>query len=291
MVNPKSDSSKSTVVRLPGRTGELGRLRKSSAPSQEVPTPLQNPQYVLNRDEFFAMQVPELVRGDARVYTGEITDYLSKYGRVAQPMFENADRVSLMGWNQISNNQDALNMLADIYKSHYRKPADYVPSANQLMSLYLRAVDDASTAYANDARVTVSDVLNSYASLDVYGMPVGDGGGSGGPTQFESRRNKEDIRILANALAQEMIGRNIDEDEFSRMMRRVRKAESDSPRVISVQGKRQITEEGISDAERQDVLREILMENPEFETFQGGEGLVDNLDEGARQLQSEMAGL
>ena len=268
---------------LPGRDG--------SAPVQ---TPLQSPQYVQTKAEWEAGQIPDVIRGDSRVYTGvEYTDYLGKYGRVAQPFFENAQRAELMGWMQISQNPAAMDTLANIYRAHYRKPANYIPSQNQLMGLYQRAVGDASSAAANDARVTVSDVLNSYAGTDVYGIPAGGagGGGASGPTQFETQRNEADVRLLANSLAQEMIGRNIDEDEFSRMMRRVRKAESDAPRVVSSKGARQITEEGISDAERQEVLREVLMENPEFETFQGGEGLIDSLDAGASALQSEMAGL
>lgn len=273
--------------------GKIWRIPKGQEARSTSQTPLTQSQYVLTRDDWLAGQVPDVVRGDARVYTGvEYTDYLGKYGRIAQPFFENADRAELMGWMQISQNKEALDALADIYRAHYRKPANYVPSTNQLMGIYQRAVNDASTAAANDALVTVSDVLNSYAGMDVYGIPTGGaGGGAAGPTQFETRRNEADVRLLANSLAQEMIGRNIDDDEFSRMMRRVRKAESDSPRTISVQGGRQITEEGISDAERQEVLREVLMENPEFETFQGGEGLIDNLDAGARDLQSEMAGL
>lgn len=272
--------------------GRVWRIPRGPEASTNSQTPLQSSQYVLTRDEWAAGQIPDVVRGNARVYTGvEYTDYLGKYGRIAQPFFEDAGRAELMGWMQISQNKAAMDTLADIYRAHYRKPAKYVPSTNQLMSLYQRAVNDASTAAANDARVTVSDVLNSYAGMDVYGIPIDDGGPGSGPTQFETRRNEADVRLLANSLAQEMIGRNIDDDEFSRMMRRVRKAESDSPRTISVQGGRQITEEGISDAERQEVLREVLMENPEFETFQGGEGLIDNLDAGARDLQSEMAGL
>ena len=270
------------VTKLPSRGGPT-----------PVQTPLQSPQYVQTKAEWEAGQIPDVIRGDARVYSGEVTDYLGKYGRVSQPFFENAQKTELQGWMLISQNPAAMNTLADIYRAHYRKPANYIPSQNQLMSLYQRAVGDASTAVANDARVTVSDVLNSYAGMDVYGIPTGGGGpGAGsGPSQFETRRNEADVRLLANSLAQEMIGRNIDEDEFSRMMRRVRQAESDAPRVVSSKGARQITEEGISDAERQEVLREVLMENPEFETFQGGEGLIDNLDAGASALQSEMAGL
>ena len=266
-------------------------IRLEDTGSTTPTTPLKSSQYVLTRDEWLSGQIPDVVHGDSRVYSGEVTDYLGKYGRVSQPFFENAQKTELMGWMNISQNPAAMDTLANIYRAHYRKPAKYIPSQNQLMSLYRRAVGDASTALANDARVTVSDVLNSYAGMDVYGIPIGDGGAGSGPTQFETRRNEADVRLLANSLAQEMIGRNIDDDEFSRMMRRVRKAESASPRTISVQGGRQITEEGISDAERQEVLREVLMENPEFETFQGGEGLIDNLDAGARDLQSEMAGL
>ena len=282
-LRPKPQPQKTNIIRLDENAG-----------STTPPTPLQSPQYVQTKEQWLRDQVPDVISGDARVYSGvEYTDYLGKYGRVSQPFFENAQKAELMGWMQISQNPAAMDTLANIYRAHYRKPANYIPSQNQLMSLYQRAVGDASTAVANDARVTVSDVLNSYAGMDVYGIPTGSsGGGAGsGPNEFETQRNEADVRLLANSLAQEMIGRNIDEDEFSRMMRRVRRAESDAPRVVSTKGARQITEEGISDAERQEVLREVLMENPEFETFQGGEGLVDNLDAGARELQSEMAGL
>jgi hypothetical protein len=302
MANPPTTNKPkpvtSDIKRLPGRTGGPGKLQTEAVPSQQAQTPLQNPAYTGNVVDFYTWRASQeqgetVIRGDARIYAGVgYTDYLGKYGRIEQPFFENADRAVLMGWQQISENQAALDMLADVYRAHYRKPNDYVPSPNQLLSIYERAAADASTAAANDARITISDVLNSYAAMDVYGIPVGDGsGGRKGPTQFETRRNPADVRILANALAQEMIGRSIDDDEFSRMMRRVRQAESDSPRTVSVQGGTQITEEGISDAERQQVLQEAIMEIPEFAAYQGGEGLIDNLDQGARELQSEMAGL
>jgi len=83
---------------------------------------------------------------------------------------------------------------------------------------------------------------------------------------------------LADSLAQEMIGRTITDKEFKRMYKRVRKEEMESPRTTRIEGGVQVTETGMTDLERQEVLQEVLREKPEWEQYQMTTGVLDAMN-------------
>lgn len=240
---------------------------------------------------------PQAIFGDGRVYTGVSTSdaIRNPYGmRFSAPVFEQADQAMFSTWEAITSNPVAYEQLKDVYRLHYRKKPGYEPSPNQLMSLLTRAVNTASTAYANEAKVTVSDVLNQMAGLDAYGLPVGGyggGSGGGGTASYVTQRNESDVRLIADALAQEMIGRSITEDEFAMMLRKVRRAENNSPRVVTTSGNSQVTKEGISDAERQEVLQEVLREKPEWQQYQMTHGVLDAMSDSIRTTEGLDSGV
>lgn len=106
------------------------------------------------------------------------------------------------------------------------------------------------------------------AYLGAGGYGGGGGGGGGGTSYSYTQANKADVRILANAVAEEMIGRRITDKEFDRMLKKVRKEEDKSPTITTSSGRTSRTKEGITDAERQEVLEEVLRENPEWKKYQ-----------------------
>lgn len=277
----------STVQRIGTKPSDTGVYTPNAPALGTTPT------YVISRSDAAAAglyedaPVPEVVRGSNQVYVGResdfgrsYTDYINGRGRYSNPVMQDADEVKL-NWLNIQNNPAAMENLRQIYNIRYRKEPDYQPSPYQLQGMYDSAVNDAATAAANDQNVTVSDILRTYGTYDIYGNPYagsGGGGGSAGPSEFVTHANEEDVRLLANGLAEEMIGRTITDDEFKRMYKRVRKAEKKAPRVVSVSGKTQVTETGITDAERADVMAEILREKPEWEQYQMTHGVLDAMN-------------
>ena len=96
----------------------------------------------------------------------------------------------------------------------------------------------------------------------------GSGSGSGGTRYSYTEANEADVRVLANGLAEEMIGRRITEKEFDKLLKRVRKEEGESPTISRSSGGTTRTETGITNAEREEVLAEVLRENPEWKKYQ-----------------------
>lgn len=293
--NEKTLSGGSKIVKLnPTPSSAQGAPISALSQSQNKFVPTQAEWAAQQQAEGY--RAPDLIFGDGRVYTGvTANDWIQGRGRYDEAVYEDAAGAGWKGWQAITSDPNAYNALEQIYNSHYRKPADYKPSPNSLQSFYESAVREASQAYYNENEITISDVLNSKAMYDVYGNPLygsGGGGGAGsGPNKFVTERNEADVRILADSLAQEMIGRTVTEKEFGRMMKRVRRAENDSPRVVTVNGDTQVTEEGVSDAERQEVLQEILREKPEWQEYQMTAGVLDAMNSAIQETGALDSGI
>lgn len=109
------------------------------------------------------------------------------------------------------------------------------------------------------------------------GVSGGGGGGSGsGGTRYSyTEMNEADVRVLANSMSEEFIGRRISDKEFNKLLKRVRKEEGKSPTITSTSGSTTRTKEGITNEERKEVMAEILNEHPEYREFQMGEGALE----------------
>ena len=120
--------------------------------------------------------------------------------------------------------------------------------------------------------------------LERGSMNTGDGGGSGsggrskyGTTAQVAYANEEDVRVLANTLAENLIGRNVTDKEFKKIYSQFRKEEGQSPTVTTTSPGGSVTQQGVTNAERQEILEEILMETPDFAAYQGGAGMIDRM--------------
>jgi len=140
-----------------------------------------------------------------------------------------------------------------------------IKSYTSLDAAYNRMVDD--VAAEGGSLMGALDAGRRFRMMPGFGGS-GSGSGSGGTRYSYTEANEADVRVLANGLAEEMIGRRITEKEFEKLLKRVRKEEGESPTISRSSGSTTRTETGITNAEREEVLAEVLRENPEWKKYQ-----------------------
>lgn len=121
-------------------------------------------------------------------------------------------------------------------------------------------------------------MLLERGSMNAGGGSSGGGGRSKyGTTARVAYANEEDVRVLANTLAENLIGRSVTDKEFKKIYSQFRKEEGESPTVTTTSPGGSVTQQGVTNAERQEILEEILMETPDFAAYQGGAGMIDRM--------------
>lgn len=133
------------------------------------------------------------------------------------------------------------------------------------------SIDAAFNRIVDDVAADGGSIMGALDQGRKFRMMPGFGGGDGGGggTRYSyTEANDADVRVLANGLAEEMIGRRITEKEFDKLLKRVRKEEGESPTISRSSGKTTRTETGITNSEREEVLAEVLRENPEWKKYQ-----------------------
>ena len=145
-----------------------------------------------------------------------------------------------------------------------------------------RAVDSAAKEAAARYKAGQTEDVDFLDYLySRVGSGDGDGaGGSGsgrytGPRSNVTLMNENDLRSTADAVASTVIGRGITDDEFQKILKRVRTAERQQPTVTTPGTGTSITQEGLSAAGRQDVIRESLMKGPEAEDYGKATKMMD----------------
>ena len=150
------------------------------------------------------------------------------------------------------------------------------------------AVDEAFKSLLQDAQ---SGKRTAMELLYGTGGAVQEDGGSGssgvgsvgsysGPVASVTVQAESDIRATADALALEMIGRPLNDRELERVTRRIRSAEQAQPTITTgATGARRTTQEGLTAQGRQDILREVIAERPEFESFQLDTTVMDAMND------------
>lgn len=119
----------------------------------------------------------------------------------------------------------------------------------------------------------------------------GSGGKKYGTSSSVTYANEVDVEVLANQVALNMIGRNLSQKEFNAIYSDFRKEEGRNPTVATTSPGGSVTQQGTTAAEREDILKELVTEMPEFAVYQGGEGLLDKMQEINTQTRAENAGL
>lgn len=141
-------------------------------------------------------------------------------------------------------------------------------------SYYKELVDTSYDLSKNG--INRSPQMLAYEQLTGSGMGSGGSGGSGGrggggsagPTKSINRMTEPDIREMADNMAMNFIGRTLDEKEFNKIVKGQRKAENKNPSVSSVQGDTRVTDPGLTQQGREDLIEKRLMKSPEYRDFQ-----------------------
>ena len=82
----------------------------------------------------------------------------------------------------------------------------------------------------------------------------------------------------ANALALELIGRTLTDKELSKVSKRLRSEETANPTITTPQGPGgSTTQSGLSAEGRQDVLKEVIAKNPDYQKFQVDHTVLDTM--------------
>ena len=96
-----------------------------------------------------------------------------------------------------------------------------------------------------------------------------------GPVRAVTQANERDLRSTADALASEILGRGVTEEEFQKVLKRVRGAEMAEPTVTTRVPGSTVTESGLTEAGRKDVIREALSKGPEAQEFTQATTMMD----------------
>jgi len=161
----------------------------------------------------------------------------------------------------VENNPEYANLVAGVEGYFGVK----INSYTSLDAAFNRLVDD--VAADGGSIMGALDQGRKFRMMPGFGGG-GSGSGGGGTRYSYTEANDADVRVLANGLAEEMIGRRITEKEFDKLLKRVRKEEGESPTISRSSGKTTRTETGITNSEREEVLAEVLRENPEWKKYQ-----------------------
>ena len=104
----------------------------------------------------------------------------------------------------------------------------------------------------------------------------GGGGGYSGPSYSYSQLGEADLQDLANQIGMTMVGRGVSDDEFAKILKRVRAVEAKRPQVTSSNGAGvSTTQQGVTNSDRQDVIENILAKNPQYGDYQKATTMMD----------------
>jgi len=167
------------------------------------------------------------------------------------------------------------------------------------------SVTDAITRIAQDAgfgataapTATPTSGGGSRSSGGSGGRSSGGSGGGGGVSGMAQTSvsydplGEGDLKDLANTISMEMLGKGVTEKQWGRILQKVREKEAANPRVTTSQaGVGQSvtsTQPGVSNADRQDVIQNILQKAPQYGDYQKATTLMGWFDNALNErLQS-----
>jgi hypothetical protein len=127
--------------------------------------------------------------------------------------------------------------------------------------------------YKSPQQLAYEAYVGSAGPAAGAGGTGGRGGGRAaaytGPVESITKLADSDIRATADAVAIEILGRGATDEEIKKITQRMRQAEMQQPQVTTRQGPgRTVTEQGLSAQGRDDILRDVLSKNPDFQQYQ-----------------------
>lgn len=209
-------------------------------------------------------------KGPSQVYVGEKYDYQAG-GLTTVPVYEDLAKVQDEGWARIAGDQKLYNDLSLAYNLFNNKKIGSFVSPDDLKRFYDGFEYQASQRDPKDRVTGLSLLYDSLPSPEVIQQMVssqGGGGGYTGPVSQYTEMAESDIRATANDVALELLGRPLDDKEFNRVLRKTRRAEQAEPTVTTRSTGKTVTRQGLTAQGRDDILRDVISKNPEYEQFQ-----------------------
>lgn len=235
------DRDGSTVVELPSRDANVLVERSPGA--------LGSPAYIGSGDLYGNIADPN---SGYWVESLSVTDATASWASLPPETRQQIDRIAKMKW----------------------------PTATG-EGLWEKAVKGSAASNKRGQPMTAFDWIGEYAA-GLMGNETGAGGvgtrgvgSGGGPTARVTMMNERDLRMTADSIASEVLGRGVTDDEFQKVLRRVRSAEQAEPTVTRVQDGAVVTESGLSSEGRQDIITQMLMKGPEAEDFTKATTMMD----------------
>lgn len=237
-----------------------------------------------NLNDYFpeGSDVNVIVSGSDKVYVGEESIYTG--GIVEQfPKYEDRYKATQEGFKEIVQNQDLYDQMSQAYNIFNNKPINAKVAPDDLERFFADANYEASKRDPADKITSLDIIFGRLPSADVIRqLQQEPGGGSGrggytGPQRTITEMAESDIRKSANTIAIELLGRPVDQKEMDRIVRKMRRAEQEQPTVTTSVPGRTVTQQGLTAQGREDILRDLISQNPEYEQFQVDTTVLDSM--------------
>lgn len=238
-----------------------------------------------NLDQYSDREISLVVSGSDKVYVGEkligSVDRISEGRGVVVPQFEDRARVAQEGFAAIMRDRDLYDQMVQAYNLYNGKKINASVATDDLERWFSDAAYDASQRDPKDKVTTLDVIFGRLPSAEVLaGMDMAGAGGRNGfrgPTETITEMAESDIRKSANTIAIELLGRPVDEKEMDRIVRKMRGAEQEQPTITTSVPGRTVTQQGLTATGREDILRELISQNPEYEQFQVDTTVLDSM--------------
>lgn len=196
------------------------------------------------------------------VYVGEQYQAGNPQGTV--PVIADPNKVMYQGWGTIVSDPNARKWLIESYM--IVNGTDKLPKPDQLRSFYESAIQDASRLSPYD-RIGVYDVIENWkmGAVDMGGPSTS--GAYRGPVSTVTKMAEPDLRLAVDAVASEVLGRAVSEDEYAKVAKKVRNLETENPSVAGAGKAFQTNVSGLSAEARKDVMTRALLQEEGAEDF------------------------
>lgn len=117
----------------------------------------------------------------------------------------------------------------------------------------------------DDGTFEVPEGINEASATNAYR----------GPVSAVTRTGERDLRLTADAIASEILGRGVSEEEFAKVLQKVRVAEQEEPTITSRVPGTTVTDSGLTAEGRKDIIRDALSKGPEAQEFTQATTMMD----------------
>ena len=183
-------------------------------------------------------------------------------------------------------------------KDYINRVASAMGRGKTGQGLWRDSVEASKYTSGTQQEKTPFDYINSVASSISAGEGAAAGGRAGGrggaytgPVRSVAVQAETDIVASARAAAEELLGRMPTQQELDRILKRTRSAEQAQPTVQTRQGPGQITTaEGLTKEGRDNILRQVLMQSPDYQDYQIDSTVMDMMLTNLRRGQEVARG-